>query len=207
MWILAVAAVGAIVLPIASAGCGRSACIVYSKAEYDQRASCPLRKDALPYFTDSSCPGPVVSVDGEGVFSLNASNADESLCCYPVTQQDLELDDQRIDCLGPDLGGSGGVGGIGGGVTVGTGGVGGGLDACFTCGQAFGGVLSADPTFLCSASIDAWFALQSCACAAGMCASACELSFCHDEPVTDECVACVSNTTECADALATCNFN
>lgn len=202
---LALAATGALVLPIASAGCGRSACIVYSKGEYDVGATCPLQKQALPYFSDSTCPGPVVSIDGEGVFTLNEENEDQSLCCYPVTQQVVEFDDQRVDCIPA---GTGGFGGVGGQFSAGTSTGGGSFPGCFTCGQAFSAMFDADPDLLCPESVSAYFDLQSCTCAGGSeCVSVCSLNFCQSAPVSDECVSCVSSSSSCSDLLNTCSFN
>ena len=203
--LLAAAALGSIVLPVVSSGCGRSACIVYSKGEYDANASCPLQKDALPYFTDATCPGPVVSVDGEGVFELNTNNADQSFCCYPVTQRAVELDEQRADCIPPN---TGGVGGFENGTSVGVGPGGpGGAFGCLSCSQAFSAHVSGGSDLLCGPALDTWFDLQGCVCASSACTEVCELNFCQDAPVTDECATCVSSASSgCSDILQTCSF-
>jgi len=72
---------------VAGGACGdRTACFTYTPAEYAlHHESCPAREDALPNFSDPSCPGPVVSVDGAGTF-------DGQLCCYPVTYDDVVPD-------------------------------------------------------------------------------------------------------------------
>lgn len=204
--VLTGAASAAIVLPTISAGCSRTSCIVYSKAEYDVHASCPAQKDALPYFTDATCPGPVISVDGEGVFDLNADNADHSLCCYPVTQQTIELDDQRVDCI---VTGTGGTGGFEIGGSSGVGGVGGGFAGCFTCSQVLSAKISADPDLICPELSDPWFSLQACACAQGSgCFAQCELNLCQNTPVSIDCSNCLSGTSNmCTDAVDECNFN
>lgn len=206
--LLLAAASGSVVLPVASAGCGRTACIVYSKAEYDVHASCPLQKDALPYLTDGTCPGPVVSVDGEGVFTLNEKNPNQSLCCYPVTQQTIELDDQRIDCIPPGTGGTGGFEPSGSSGVGGVGGVGGGFGGCFACNQLVTGVIS-DPGQLCPGLFDMWVQLDDCVCAQETeCFSACKLSFCQNAPVSTDCLDCMAQPdASCAAAFATCNFN
>ena len=74
-----------VALPFAGTGaCGsRTACFEYTQGEYAVHGnSCPAQADALANFTDATCPGPVVSVDGPGSF-------DGELCCYPVTQDDI----------------------------------------------------------------------------------------------------------------------
>lgn len=200
---LAVLAGVAVVLPVASAGCGRTACVVYSQSEYEARGTCPLQKDALPYFTSAQCPGPVVSIDGEGVFDLNDTTPSESLCCYPVTQQDVELDEDRQDCL------PAGTGGTFGSATVvpGFGGQGGGGGGCFTCEEVVTGSPGAAPALLCAGPDAAWSALQACICdAASGCAGECELNLCENVGPTIECRACFEGTSTCADQLLECEF-
>ncbi len=77
---------------VGSGGCGsRTACFEYSQPEYFVNGnSCPAQSGALSNFSNASCPGPVVSVDGPGTF-------DGELCCYPVT----------YDSITPDCGGGG----------------------------------------------------------------------------------------------------
>lgn len=192
-----------VVLPVAGAGCGRTACFVYSQAEHDAHGTCPAQQDALPFFSSASCPGLVVSVDGAGVFDLNDTRPADSLCCYPVTQQDVELADDRIDCLPTGVGGT-----FGGGTDFGAGGsfgVGGGFGECFTCEQLASG---ASPDLVCPESLDAWIALQGCACASSStCASTCELNLCAGTPSTAECQGCLGGLDACDVPLADCMFH
>src|SRR5690348_7925233 len=89
----------ALLVPFAgSGGCGsRTACFQYSQAEFDLKMSCPAQDQALPNFTNPSCPGAIVSVDGQG-------NFDGQLCCYPVTYDDI-----TSDCNGTGAFGTGGT--------------------------------------------------------------------------------------------------
>ncbi len=97
---LALALASTLALPFAftagGAGCGsRTACFAFTQGEYAQNGdACPSPSEALMSFTDPTCPGPVVSVDGPGSF-------DGELCCYPVTE----------DGITPDCGNNGGTGG------------------------------------------------------------------------------------------------
>jgi hypothetical protein len=74
-----------VVAGVSVGGCGatqRTACLQFSQQEYAASGnSCPSADDALQGFTDPSCPGPVVSVNGAGSF-------DGEICCYAVTYDD-----------------------------------------------------------------------------------------------------------------------
>jgi hypothetical protein len=192
---LAALAVATIVGPIAASGCGRTACFVYTKAEYDAHAgSCPAEAKALPNFTDATCPGAVVSVDGPGIFNLNADQPDESLCCYPVTQRDIDPDFTNGECAGPNAVGGGGIGGsFGGGVAVSAGG---GFGGCVTCGELLAGHGSPSSASVCSGQVSsAWQDVELCACAADSpCAKVCALNLCKDATISQDCRACLEDT-------------
>jgi|HubBroStandDraft_6_1064221.scaffolds.fasta_scaffold226621_2 hypothetical protein len=109
------------VLPLSSGACGRTACFEYSPSEYAATHGCPSQSSALQNFTSPTCPGAVLSVDSAGTYE------DGELCCYSVTQQDIDLVGAGGSC--PGFGGSGGSGGTGatgafGGDTTGFGGFG-----------------------------------------------------------------------------------
>jgi hypothetical protein len=201
----------AVVLPVWSSGCGHTACFVFTQGEYAAHNACPAPKDALASFTDPHCPGPVVSVDGEGIFNLNDVNPDQSLCCYPVTQQAIDHDDISGVCQGPSFGGGGFGGGGFGGIDVGGFGevssVGGGAGGpCFNnCNMVLNG---ANPSQLCpdQSSAEAWAALASCACTSGNpCFKVCQLNVCSNALVSKECLSCLEGPTSgCASAVAMC---
>ncbi|MFT3773166.1 MAG: hypothetical protein QM820_47915 [Minicystis sp.] len=210
---LAALASMAVAFPIASSGCGRSACFVFSQSEFNAQGSCPPMKTALAHFTDTVCPGPVTTVDSEGVFTLNDENPAQSLCCYSVTQKDFDPEVFNGECIGPGFGGggSGGVGGGFGGGSVGvTVGVGGGFMGCVTCNQLLNGVI-ADPNLGCSPEVlTAWQDLQLCGCADGNpCAKVCNLNLCKNAPVSKECSACLADPTKsgCGPEVLECKNN
>jgi len=196
-------------LPVWSVGCGaRSACFVYSQGEYAAHQSCPAQATALPFFTDPHCAGPVVSVDGDGSFSLNQDNPEQSFCCYPVTQVDIDPDLLSGDCMPPGAGGAGAGGfGVGGSTTfdVGTTVVGvGGMGGCFNnCNVLLSG---ADPKFVCGGAADVWSQLLTCACdAASTCLKVCNLNICGGHPMTTDCLACLDDpTSNCPMEVAAC---
>jgi hypothetical protein len=197
-------------LPVWSAGCGnRSACFVYSQGEYAAaHNACPAQAKALPFFTDPHCAGPVVSVDGEGSFTLNDTNPDQSLCCYPVTQQDISADALSGDCMPPGVGGAGAGGfGVGGATTfdvattVGVGGMPGG---CFNnCNVLLQG---GDQKFVCGGAANVWASLLDCVCnATSTCVKVCQLNICSGHPMTKDCLACLDDPmSSCTMELAAC---
>ena len=212
----------AVVLPIAESGCGHTACFEYTPGEYQVHNSCPAQADALPNFTDPDCPGPILKVDGPGIFNLNKANPDQSLCCYPVTQQ--AIDPTFADgCVAPS-----GTGGAGTGVvnpgdgTVfdgsgfaevgvsGEGGAGGFSNGnCVSCGAELDGK-GAEPTLLCPQAQAPWSALQTCICgSAGACFTQCKLNLCQNATMSQECVSCVmaGATNGCGSELTTCDQN
>ena len=203
---LAVLVASAITFPIAGSGCGRSACFVCSEGEYNVHSSCPAANAALAHFTDRTCPGPVMTVDGEGVFTLNEDEPDQSLCCYPVTQQHIDPEVFDTDCL-PSANGGGGIGGGSVGIAVG---VGGGFMGCVTCGQLLAGTAS-DPNLACSTQTTiAWQDLQGCGCStSSACAKVCELNLCKDHPASVECRSCLSDTATsgCDAEIIECKSN
>jgi len=209
--LVALAAV-TIALPVVGSGCGRTACFVYSQNEHAAHGMCPGQAKALVNFTDPHCPGPVLSVDGAGIFSLNNSNPDQSLCCYPVTQQDLEQTFAN-GCTPPTgAGGAGGFSstaqdmtstGFAGGVTTGGGG-------CVSCGQKLGS-LGADPGLLCPQSSGPWSTLETCICGgSGSCTAPCKLNLCMSSPMSKECFACIQDpmmASGCSSELSNCQNN
>jgi hypothetical protein len=192
---LAALAALTVVLPVSSSGCGRTSCFVFSQTELAHHGgACPAQADALANFTDVSCPGPVNSVDGEGVFTLNATNPDQSLCCYPVTQRDLDPDALSGECIPPGSGGAGGTGGFDVGSSVVGVGVGGGTLGCVTCSQLLEGV-PGDPKLACSPLVtDALQSLAACACSGGPCAKLCGLNLCKEATVSMDCRTCLEDT-------------
>lgn len=200
----------ALMLPVWSSGCGHTACFVFTQGELRaNNNACPAPKDALASFTDPHCPGPVVTVDGEGIFNLNEANPDQSLCCYPVTQQTIDPEVFSGECQGPV--GVGGDKGIGGGGTFGAGGsfgvsVGGGGGPCFNnCNMV---LMGANPDQLCpdESSAQSWALLVSCACTSGNpCAKICDLNICSHALVSKECLSCLEDPSSgCAKDVAGC---
>ncbi|APR76372.1 Hypothetical protein A7982_01719 [Minicystis rosea] len=206
---LAVLAAMVSTFPLAGGGCGRSACFVFSQGEYDVHSACPPMKSALAHFTDTSCPGPVMSVDGDGAFTLNESDPDQSLCCYPVTQQHIDPEIFDTDCTPPGTGGGSGIGGGFSSTAIAVG-VGGGFMGCVTCSQLLGGV-AADPNLACSTQATiAWQDLQACGCAAeNACVKVCELNLCKNAPVSKECRTCLADaaTSGCDEEIIACQSN
>jgi hypothetical protein len=213
LWSLFLLAGTAITLSASSGGCGRTACFVYTLAEYDRAGgTCPAQKDALADFTDPSCAGPVISVDGAGEFSLLSTDptGQNGLCCYSVTQEDV-TPTFAGGCTGPGHGGAGGAGGTGGvagtsvvEVGVGAGGTSGG---CVTCNQV---LMGASMNQICDMiAMAAWSTLQSCLCGdAGLCAAVCSLNVCQMQPITSECASCVLSTNGgCGPQLMACEGN
>lgn len=193
-------------LPVSSGGCGRTACFVYSQVEYDAHGgTCPSQASALPNFSSQSCLSAVVSVDGPGDFTLNADVPTQSLCCYPVTQRQVEPDFTNGECVG--TGGAGGVGGFfGEDVGVGVG-VGGGF-GCVTCGGLLNGKGTIGNGACFFEAQQAWDDLKLCACdAASACFNACQLSLCIDAVTSEDCRACLVDTAAsgCDAAVAACN--
>lgn len=206
---LALLAVATVALPVASSGCGRTACFVFTQSEHDAHGACPGQQQALTNFTDPKCAGPVVSIDGEGVFQLNVQNPAESLCCYPVTQRDVDALDLAGDCASLGVGGAGGAGNAGGTITsvvaVGTGG--GKPGGCTRCKDLLMGA-STDPNLLCPGVGSSWAAVQGCGCGdAGPCGKLCALNLCSGAPISPDCLTCLDDTANsgCGPALANCD--
>jgi hypothetical protein len=206
---LAALAALTIALPLVGSGCGRTACFVYTKGEYDAHGSCPAQAAALTNFTDPHCPGPVLTVDGAGVFSLNSTNPDQSLCCYSVTQEDLEQNFSDTCTPPTGAGGAGGfssqTGSFEGSTSFVAVGVGGANMGCFTCNEELMG-LGNNPAQLCpGTSADAWGTLDKCACG-GACAGPCNLNLCVGAPMSKECFVCLDtpSSSGCAMELMNC---
>jgi hypothetical protein len=193
-----------------SGGCGSStACFQFTRQEFAVHMSCPSQTDAMANFTDPSCPGPVVSVDGPGSF-------DGQLCCYPVTYDDI-----NPDCGNSNSGGSTGSGPTGTfpGVAVGVGAgpassssssTGTGTSCEATCASALATGGSVAPCSFNGAAVSAWNdLLGTCACGgftgdAGAlgCESDC-ISFCQALGIDPGCMSCLQ--LNCAPQLNDCN--
>jgi len=164
-------------LPLTVAGCGQTACIVWSETE----GACPTQAKALAFFVDPSCPGTILSVDSDGTFG-------NDLCCYAVTKDETGFIHENAPCASPT---GGGVGGAGGSFSTGAGGGGGG---CPRCQQGFseGGVFA---TGLCPSSQMLLDALSTCACTT-TCAPACQSNLCASSGMADQaCAACLLDTS------------
>jgi hypothetical protein len=187
----------------AGGGCGRTACFAFSAEAYAKNGmACPAQADALPNFTDSQCPGPVVSVDGAGSF-------DGELCCYPVTEEDIQPNcgQGASQSTGVGFGASGvggfGVSGVGGGSSFGvsTASAGGGPPpSCkSSCAEAI--TRGGEP---CATGLGPYQALQQCAgcnATATPCFAPCG-SFCHEAALDPMCSACLA--ANCAAELTHC---
>jgi hypothetical protein len=161
-------------LPLTAAGCGQTACLVWSEAE----GACPAQAKAISFFSDPSCPGTIVSVDSEGSFG-------NDLCCYAVTEDDPGFGNEDVPCASPP----GGVGGAGG--SFGSGGAGGG---CPRCEQALAenGIFQ---TGLCPSSQMLLDDLATCVCTT-TCVAACQSSLCKPSIMADQtCAACLMDAT------------
>jgi hypothetical protein len=205
------------VLPVCSGACGRTACFEYSLSQYAATNGCPSQASAIANFTSSACPAAVVSVDSAGSFE------DNELCCYAVTQ--VDVDPVGIGgCFGVGVGGAGGNGtGAFGGETSGftvseaTGvGVGGAQGVTSSSSGTPGGCLTCNAELLegggtanqlCADAAQFWDALTQCACS-GPCGPACGASFCVGMPDT-ACSTCLSDTSAngCSMQLMSCDDN
>lgn len=203
-----------VVLPVVGSGCGRTACFVYTQGEYSKHGACPAQGKALANFTDPRCAGPVISVDGAGVFNLDSTTPDDSTCCYPVTQQDIE------QTFGNGCGPPSGAGGAGGFSTatssftstgfVSAVGVGGSTGGCSTCKQELES-LGANSAPLCPQSSIPWTTLSTCICNGNSaCAMPCHLNLCMSAPLSKECFNCIQDpamTSGCTGAFTDCENN
>lgn len=164
LWAVAIA----LPLTFTGAGCGRTACFVWSKAE----GACPAQDKALRFFSDPGCPGGIVSVDGP-------PEAANDLCCYAVTKDDTAAFGDNVPCASPPPNqGAGGafsatVTGAGGSFSGGGGfgGADGGPPSCLRCQQAFS-QQGLDPAGVCADGSIRLNLLSKCLCQ-GACASVC----------------------------------
>jgi hypothetical protein len=190
-WASAAVAGAMILLPLKAGGCGRTACITFSKAKYDAMGTCPSPDEAMKRFTDNCGSGSITSVQGAGVF-------DGEFCCYDVVQDDSTI---IGDCFGGvggvSTGTVGGFGGVGG--TAGFGGFGGG-PPCTRCSEA---VISGVNSPLCDSSTVLFGDLAMCACSS--CGDVCSQSICIDLPVDSNCNACLQQS--CLLELSDCSHD
>lgn len=189
-WLLAAAVVA---IPVAT-GCGRSACFQWSPDEFQLEGGCPSQADAINFFTQKGCAGPIINVETEGAY-------DGQLCCYGVTMEDV---DTTFGCGQGGFGGTG-EGGFGGGTSVavgvggGTGGTG-GAPSCITCKSAFEG----NPGPLCGFSQALADEITACLCM-GACTGVCSANVCAGGSIDGACSQCLSDATSgCGNALANC---
>jgi hypothetical protein len=66
-------------LALATVGCGKIGCFAWTKAE----GACPSQDEALEFFGNPQCGGPIESVDSEAEF-------DGQYCCYDITKRGEE---------------------------------------------------------------------------------------------------------------------
>jgi hypothetical protein len=180
-----VLAVTALALPMKATGCGRSACITVTQAQL-LNGSCPSRQTAQSRFSGPDCPGSVTSVDSDGTL-------DGNLCCYAVTTDD----NGETSC---------GEGGSSGDVFEGeeessSTGFGGSTGACGTCQEVLNGA-PFNSTMMCSDSLAALQALQTCACN-GTCMAACDPNLCISNAPDVGCLSCLQ--ASCTGQLTTCH--
>jgi hypothetical protein len=143
----------------------------------DERGSCPSKEEALKRFGGQSCIGNIKEVNSEAEY-------DGTACCYDVTKR-AAGDRSCAGALGP-AGQSGGPAPSG---------------PCGGCAQFQAGEVSD----LCPESVDVFNNLVACLCS-GPCAVACDDGSCASSFDTDECKACVDDTSEngCGAQMAAC---
>jgi hypothetical protein len=171
----------ALALPLSTQGCAETACFVYTDAEIAAHGnSCPSAAEALASFADPRCPGKVVSVDGAGEYTPDAQKPGQGLCCYPVTQRQIELDPNRTDCPDPN--------------------------ACSSCADLLDGTV--DLSQLCAADRAAWDSIVTCVCAPGsVCEASCAFDACQGATPSAECEGCLLGfPSDCSDPITTCSI-
>lgn len=173
----------ALALPLSTQGCAETACFIYTDGELAVHGdSCPSAAEALASFAHPRCPGKVVSVDGAGEYTPDAQKAGQGLCCYPVTQRQVELDPNRSECPDPN--------------------------ACASCSTLLDGTAT-DLSGLCAADRDAWELILGCVCVSGsQCESACLSDACAGGLPGFTCMDClVSFPSDCSDPITTCEIS
>jgi hypothetical protein len=170
--------IGFALLPVLAAaalanGCTKTACLEWSP----DKGACPSREEALKRFGGQSCVADIIAVDSDAV-------ADETACCYEVTERKAG----QIGCGSASAGPSGGAAPpTGGGPCIGC--------AAFRAGE------SGD---LCEPSVDILNDLVACLCS-GPCAEACDDGSCSTSFETPECQACVADTENgCGKEMSAC---
>lgn len=172
--------IGFALLPVLAAaalvnGCSKTACLEWSP----DKGACPSREEALKRFGGQSCVADIIAVDSDAV-------ADDTACCYEVTERKAG----QAGCSSASAGPSGGA----------VGPTGGGPGPCIGC-AAFRAGEEGD---LCEPSVDIFNNLVGCLCS-GACAEACDDGSCSTTFDTPACQACVADTENgCGNEMSAC---
>ena len=199
-------ATAALLLPLLGGGCERTACFTWSAAE----GPCPARSEALRFFSSTTCPGHVISVDGEATSPLEGQ-----LCCYAVSERPHSRGDDDHTSCGDGFGGDSSVVAVSSAFTtsVGQGGFGAqsssdgsGDPTCQRCPELFKNM--SDGPVPCGPSLQLFDLLFTCACV-DACGAVCGDSFCQGTVASPECGACMEESTAqgCGSELTACTFD